>query len=93
MACATVAEAHCIDLATAMPAICSVRMGAASRAYYAMFQAAQVALEAAGAGRVQWSHAALQAAFTTGLIRRSKVRRAATFVSIVQEGTTRGSDR
>ena len=39
---------------------------AASRAYYAMFQAAQVALEAAGITRPQWSHPGLQAAFTTG---------------------------
>jgi len=45
---------------------------AASRAYYAMFQAAQVALVSAGAFRAQWSHAALQAAFTTQLIRRRK---------------------
>lgn len=45
---------------------------AASRAYYAMFQAAQVALKATGAARVEWSHAALQAAFTTELIRRRK---------------------
>jgi len=101
---------------------------AASRAYYAMFQAAQVALEAAGAARDQWSHAALQAAFTTELIRRRKaypaslrdhlsvglrarlaadygregvsrtvahrvVRRAATFISIVQEGGGRGPNR
>ena len=43
---------------------------AASRAYYAMFQAAHVALEAAGVGRAQWSHPALQAAFTTELIYR-----------------------
>jgi hypothetical protein len=40
---------------------------AVSRAYYAMFQAAQVALEAAGVARAQWSHPALQAAFTTEL--------------------------
>jgi len=98
---------------------------AASRAYYAMFQAAQVALEAAGVGRAQWSLPALQAAFTTELIHRRKaypaafrdhlsvglgvrqaadygragvslkvadrmVRRAAAFVSTVQEGTRRG---
>ena len=45
---------------------------AASRAYYAMFQAAQVALEHAGAGRMVWSHHGLQAAFTTELIHRRK---------------------
>jgi uncharacterized protein (UPF0332 family) len=101
---------------------------AASRAYYAMFQAAQVALEAAGAARDQWSHAAIQAAFTSELIRRSKVypaslsdhlsvglrvrriadyggagvswkvadrlvRRATAFLSIVQAGTRRASNR
>ncbi|MBI4490828.1 MAG: HEPN domain-containing protein [Deltaproteobacteria bacterium] len=32
---------------------------AASRAYYAMFQAAQVALETAGFTRTQWSHPGL----------------------------------
>jgi uncharacterized protein (UPF0332 family) len=98
---------------------------AVRRAYYAMFQAAQVALEAAGARRAQWSHPTLQAFFTTELIHRRKVypaairdhlsaglrvrqvadygatgvsrivahrmvRRAATFVSIVQEGTRHG---
>lgn len=46
---------------------------AASRAYYAMFQAAQVALEAAGFVRVQWSHSGLQATFTTELIHRRKL--------------------
>ena len=45
---------------------------AATRAYYAMFQAAQVAVEAAGGARVRWSHAALQATFTTQMIRRRK---------------------
>ena len=95
---------------------------AASRAYYAMFQAAQVALELAGVGRRRWSHAMIQAAFTSELIHRRKiypialrrelpdgygvrqaadysalgvsrtaayrmVRRAAVFVSIVQEGS------
>lgn len=98
---------------------------AASRAYYAMFQAAQVALEAAGVARAQWSHPALQATFTAELIHRRKtypaalrdhlsvglgvrqaadygragvsrkvahrmVRRAAAFVSTVQEGTGHG---
>ena len=46
---------------------------AASRAYYAMFQAAQVALELAGVARRQWSHATIQAAFTSELIRRRKI--------------------
>jgi uncharacterized protein (UPF0332 family) len=45
---------------------------AASRAYYAMFQAAQVALEAAGFRRSSWSHPGLQAMFTTELIHRRK---------------------
>ena len=43
---------------------------AVSRAYYAMFQAAQVVLEAAGIAHAQWSHPALQAAFTAELIHR-----------------------
>jgi len=60
---------------------------AASRAYYAMFQAAHVALEAAGVARARWSHPALQAAFTTELIDR---RRAAAFVSAVQDGAGHG---
>jgi len=34
-----------------------------SRAYYAMFQAAQVALEKAGFKRSEWSHTALRAMF------------------------------
>ncbi len=46
---------------------------AASRAYYAMFQAAQVALETAGFTRTQWSHPGLQAAFATELIYRHKM--------------------
>src|SRR2546428_5570933 len=46
---------------------------AASRAYYAMFQAAQVALEHVGSGRVVWSHAALQAMFATECIHRRKI--------------------
>ena len=37
----------------------------ASRGYYAMFQAAQVALEAAGFTRPEWSHAGLHATFAT----------------------------
>ena len=46
---------------------------AASRAYYAMFQAAQVALEAAGFMRSEWSHRGVQAAFTTELVQRRKL--------------------
>ena len=46
---------------------------AASRAYYAMFQAAQVALEHIGSGRTIWSHAGLQAAFATECIYRRKI--------------------
>jgi uncharacterized protein (UPF0332 family) len=43
-----------------------------SRAYYAMFQAAQVALTQAGIQRSEWSHPALRAAFSTELTRRRK---------------------
>jgi uncharacterized protein (UPF0332 family) len=46
---------------------------AASRAYYAMFQAAQVALEQANVGRGEWSHPALQAAFAAELVGRRKI--------------------
>jgi uncharacterized protein (UPF0332 family) len=46
---------------------------AANRAYYAMFQAAQVALEHAGLRRARWSHHGLQATFTTELIQRRKI--------------------
>jgi uncharacterized protein (UPF0332 family) len=46
---------------------------ASSRAYYAMFQAAQVALETAGFTRTAWSHPGLQATFTTELIHRRKL--------------------
>jgi len=45
----------------------------ASRCYYAMFQAAVVALEAAGFHSDAWSHAALQATFTSELIHRRKI--------------------
>ena len=45
---------------------------AVSRAYYAMFQAAQVALEQEGIRRATWSHPSLQATFTTELIHRRK---------------------
>jgi uncharacterized protein (UPF0332 family) len=58
-----------------------------SRAYYAMFQAAQVALEAAGFTRPEWSHAGLQATFANELTRRRK-QYSATFardLTIVQE--------
>jgi uncharacterized protein (UPF0332 family) len=44
----------------------------ASRAYYAMFQAAQVALETAGFTRPEWSHAGLHATFANELTRRRK---------------------
>lgn len=46
---------------------------AASRAYYAMFQAAQAALKAVGSAREEWSHHLLQANFPTELIHRRKV--------------------
>jgi len=46
---------------------------AASRAYYAMFQAAQVALEYIGSGRTMWSHAGLQSTFATECIHRRKI--------------------
>ena len=49
---------------------------AASRAYYAMFQAAQVALETAGFTGREWSHAGLQATFTSELVHRRKMYRA-----------------
>jgi len=45
---------------------------AANRAYYAMFQAAQVALETAGFVRPEWSHAGLHATFANELTRRRK---------------------
>ena len=44
----------------------------ANRAYYAMFQAAQVALETAGLIRPEWSHAGLHATFANELTRRRK---------------------
>ncbi|MGH8064195.1 MAG: HEPN domain-containing protein [Candidatus Entotheonellia bacterium] len=46
---------------------------AASRAYFAMFQAAVCALEAYGIRRTEWSHRALHAALADVLIRRRKV--------------------
>ena len=45
---------------------------AANRAYYAMFQAAQVALETAEFLRPEWSHAGLHASFADELTRRRK---------------------
>lgn len=44
----------------------------ANRAYYAMFQAAQVALELSGFVRPEWSHAGLQATFANEFTRRRK---------------------
>ena len=45
----------------------------ASRSYYAMFQAAQVALAHTGFGRPEWTHSGLQAAFAGQLIQRKKI--------------------
>ncbi len=58
---------------------------AASRAYYAMFQAAQVALETVGFRRATWSHSGLQAMFTTELVQRRK-RYPATFRDYLSAG-------
>jgi uncharacterized protein (UPF0332 family) len=44
-----------------------------SRAYYAMFQAAQVVLEAGGLVCSEWSHKALHASFNQELIDRRKL--------------------
>ena len=46
---------------------------AVSRAYYAMFQGAHVALDRAGFKRAEWSHTAMRAAFANELTRRRKV--------------------
>ncbi len=46
---------------------------AASRAYYAMFQAAQVALEAVGFVQAEWSHKGLHSSFNQELIHRRKL--------------------
>ncbi|MGH9429046.1 MAG: HEPN domain-containing protein [Terriglobia bacterium] len=46
---------------------------AANRAYYAIFQAAHVAMSAAGFPRKEWSHYGLQAGFTTELIHHKKL--------------------
>jgi uncharacterized protein (UPF0332 family) len=45
---------------------------AGNRAYYVMFRAAQVALEAAGLLRSAWIHKSLHASFNKGLIQRRK---------------------
>ena len=45
----------------------------ANRCYYAMFQAAVVALEARGFHRDAWSHTALQTTFINELIHRRKI--------------------
>ena len=50
----------------------SLPHSAASRAYYAMFWAAQAALARVGIRRTEWSHPALQASFVNELIRRRK---------------------
>lgn len=46
---------------------------AASRAYYALFQAAHVGMHIAGFGQGEWSHAGLQAAFARELVHRRKI--------------------
>ena len=46
---------------------------AASRAYYAMFQAAQSALEAQGIVRPEWSHKSLHSSLNQQLIHQKKV--------------------
>jgi uncharacterized protein (UPF0332 family) len=51
----------------------SLVSSAVSRAYYAMFQAAQVALEAAGLVRSEWIHKALHTSFNQALIHRTKL--------------------
>lgn len=45
---------------------------ATSRAYYAMFWAAQVALAAIGVRRSKWNHSDLQSTFATELVKRRK---------------------
>ena len=45
---------------------------ATSRAYYAVFWAAQVALAAIGVRRSEWSHTDLRATFATELVKRRK---------------------
>jgi uncharacterized protein (UPF0332 family) len=46
---------------------------AANRAYYAMFQAAQAALEAEGFARLEWTHRGLHASFNRDLIHQRKL--------------------
>ena len=46
---------------------------AVSRAYYAIFQAAQVAMAISGSPRNEWSHSGLQAAFVRELIHHRKI--------------------
>lgn len=46
---------------------------AVSRAYYAMFQAAQVALEAEGFARLEWSHRGMQSSFNHQVIHKKKL--------------------
>jgi len=45
----------------------------ASRAYYAMFQAAHIALESEGLVRSEWSHKGLHSSFNQDLIRQKKL--------------------
>lgn len=51
----------------------SLANSAASRAYYAMFQAAQSVLEAQGINRSEWSHKSLHSIFNQQLIHQRKV--------------------
>ena len=46
---------------------------AVNRAYYAMFQAAQLALEAEGFARAEWSHKGLHSSFNQELIHHRKL--------------------
>jgi uncharacterized protein (UPF0332 family) len=46
---------------------------AANRAYYAMFQASQAALEAEGFARSQWTHRGLHSSFNRDLIHQRKL--------------------
>lgn len=58
------------------PTVCleaGLMNSAASRAFYAMFQSAQVVLDQVGISRSTWSHPALQAGLTTELIHRHKL--------------------
>lgn len=45
----------------------------ASRSYYAMFQAAQIALEAEGLVRSEWSHKSLHSSFNRELVHQRKL--------------------